>query len=182
LKSPRNQPQIATVKDPNALEAKKEFDWIDEKFVPIAQSKDPNLVHSTYSVDPVMPSPGKMKKPLKKKPTTSDTATSSSNPMATSEPLLNCYTADELQEIIEKAHLEGWQEGYTKGTDYEVKEGMKLGKRSLHKGQAQGVLLGKAEERKKWLAAGHGLGLRHMNISVALLSCKMLWYRLKLPP
>jgi hypothetical protein len=102
-----------------------------------------------------------MKKPSKKKPTTSDTAmaTSSSNPTVTSQPPPNCYTADELQEIIEKAHLEGWQEGYTKGKDYGVKEGMKLGRRSLHKGQAQGVLLGKAEERKEWLAAGHGPGL-----------------------
>jgi hypothetical protein len=29
----------------NVLEAKKEFDWIDEKFVPAGQTKDANLVH-----------------------------------------------------------------------------------------------------------------------------------------
>ena len=30
----------------NVLKAKKEFDWIDENFVPIAQAKDTNLVYS----------------------------------------------------------------------------------------------------------------------------------------
>jgi len=32
----------------HALEAKKEFDWIDENFVPVAQSKEPNPVKYFY--------------------------------------------------------------------------------------------------------------------------------------
>jgi hypothetical protein len=84
------------------------------------------------------------------------------------------YSHDEVQQLLEGARLDGWEEGYEEGSKrlmegyrdgYEA--GKKLGlekeetarRNGLLEGHELGTQQGKDEERRKWLTEGHGAGL-----------------------
>jgi hypothetical protein len=84
------------------------------------------------------------------------------------------YSHKEVQQLLEDARLDGWEEGYEEGSKrlmegyrdgYEARrkldqeKGEQACKKGLLEGYELGIQEGKEHEQRKWLTEGHGAGL-----------------------
>jgi hypothetical protein len=72
------------------------------------------------------------------------------------------FTYNEVQELLDKARLEGWREGMDEGYKAGKKQGVEEMERKWKDGQRkgikQGIQLGEHKEQVKWSAEGKEQG------------------------
>ena len=124
----------------------------------------PKLNENTAAVNAVTTAPSTANMPATDTTYVSTATTASS----TNEPVT--YSHDEVQQLLENARSDGWQEGYKAGSrklmqgyreGYKARQKLDQGReeQARNEGQLKGYEFGKDEERAKWLVEGHGPGM-----------------------
>jgi hypothetical protein len=108
------------------------------------------------------------------KPTTATTTANAATAAPSPDTSSFTYSHEEVQQLLEDARLDGWEEGYEEGSKrlmegyrdgYEARwkldqeKGEQARKKGLLEGYELGIQEGKEHERRKWLTEGHGTGL-----------------------
>jgi hypothetical protein len=108
------------------------------------------------------------------KPTTAMTTENAATTAPSPDTSSFTYSHEEVQQLLEDARLDGWEEGYEEGSKrlmkgyrdgYEARwkldqeKGKQACKKGLLEGYELGIQEGKEHEQQKWLMEGHSAGL-----------------------